>query len=44
MGNVDFEKAKQSTKKALDDMNIAEVNYFIEKFLPAYSLTLDEQA
>ncbi len=44
VGNVDFEKAKQSTKKALDDMNIAEVNYFIEKFLPAYSLTLDEQA
>lgn len=44
IGNVDFEKAKQSTKKILDDMNMAEVNYFIEKFLPAYSLTLDEQA
>lgn len=44
VGNVDFEKARQSTKKALDDMKIPEVNYFMEKFLPSYFLTLDEQA
>ena len=26
------------------DMNMKEVDYFLEQFMPAYSLTLDEQS
>lgn len=44
MGNRDFEEAEKSTLKAIGIMNIKEVDYFLEHFLPAYSLTLDEQA
>ncbi len=42
-GNTDFIQAEKSTLKALKDMHMAEVDTFIEEFLPAYSLTLDEQ-
>lgn len=43
MGNRDFEQALASTRKAIDSMNIAEADEFIAEFMPAYSLTLDEQ-
>lgn len=43
MGNMDFAKAEAATYEILLKMNMEEVNYFLEKFLPAYNLTLDEQ-
>lgn len=42
MGNADFDKAGETIKAAIDDMNLKEVNFFVEKFLPAYRLTIDE--
>lgn len=44
MGNDDFKQAKQSTMKAIQDMGLVETDYFMREFLPAYQLTLDEQA
>ena len=41
-GNSEFEKAKASTYDALTAMNCEELDYFMEKFLPAFELTLDE--
>lgn len=41
-GNLDFSKAKESTYKAILDLNIKEANYFLEEYIPAYSLTIDE--
>ena len=34
--------AYETTKKALHDMNMEEVEVFMQDFLPAYDLTLDE--
>lgn len=42
MGNTDFFKAEQSTLDSIKNMGIAEVDYFIKHFIPAYSMTLDE--
>lgn len=42
MGNAEFAKAKESTEKAIIDMNIASANVFINEFIDSYSLTLDE--
>ncbi len=42
MGNCDFEKAENSIKEIIEDMNMPEVDYFMEKFIPPYLLTLDE--
>lgn len=42
MGNTDFVQAEKSTFEAIKEMNMQETEYFIEHFLPAYSLTLDE--
>lgn len=44
MGNMDFEQAERTTLEAIRNMKMQEVDYFIETFLPAYSLTLDEQS
>ncbi len=41
-GNTDFKKAEQTILKALQDMNMEEVNIFIDEFLPSYNMTLDE--
>jgi len=41
-GNLDFSKAKESTYQAILKLNIKEANYFLEEYIPAYSLTLDE--
>lgn len=43
MGNKDFVEAEKATLKLIKEMNMQEANYFLEHFLPAYSLTLDEQ-
>jgi 5'-deoxynucleotidase len=42
MGNQEFRTAEQSTRRALEKMNMPEVDIFMEEFLPAYELTLDE--
>ena len=42
-GNRDFLSAEKSTLEAIQAMDIPEVNVFLEEFIPAYSLTLDEQ-
>lgn len=44
MGNLDFEQAEKATLSYIEELNMEEVEYFVENFLPAYSLTLDEQA
>ena len=43
MGNSDFVMAKESTLKIIRDLNMPEADYFMEKFMPGYYLTLDEQ-
>lgn len=42
MGNLEFEMALKSQEKLIDEIDLEEVNYFRENFLPAYYLTLDE--
>ena len=44
MGNMDFEQAEKATIEAIHELKIDEAEYFLETFLPAYSLTLDEQS
>ncbi len=44
MGNQDFIKAEESTRKAVLNLNCREADYFLEHFIGAYGLTLDEQA
>ncbi|MBR1749580.1 MAG: 5'-deoxynucleotidase [Ruminococcus sp.] len=44
MGNIDFKKAESSTLEAIKRLDCQEANEFLEEFLPAYGLTLDEQA
>lgn len=41
-GNEEFKKAKKSIKKEIDKIDLPEVKYFMEKFIPSFSLTLDE--
>lgn len=42
-GNREFVQARRSTEEALRAMRIPAVDCFIDEFLPAYRLTLDEQ-
>ena len=42
-GNRDFEKAKESTMKKIEELDMPEVDFFVKNFLPGYYLTLDEQ-
>lgn len=41
-GNTEFRKAAEQTMGALRAFHLPELDYFIEHFLPAFSLTLDE--
>lgn len=41
-GNPEFTQARESTLRALHAMELPEVETFLQEFLPAYSLTLDE--
>ena len=41
-GNAEFLKAKASIEADLHSRKMPEVEYFFEKFIPAYELTLDE--
>ncbi len=42
-GNGEFSSARVSTEQAVRAMNLPAANCFLDEFLPAYSLTLDEQ-
>ncbi len=41
-GNGEFREAAEQTRKVLDDMDMPELRYFMEHFMPAFDLTLDE--
>lgn len=43
-GNREFERAFQSTEKAIREMNLPEADAFLEEFIPAFHLSLDEQS
>ncbi len=44
MGNSDFASAEKSTLENVRKMGLPEVDVFLDEFIPAYYLTLDEQA
>lgn len=44
MGNREFSVAAASTKHAIDALQVPEADIFMREFIPAYRLTLDEQA
>ncbi|MGN0813628.1 MAG: 5'-deoxynucleotidase [Candidatus Coproplasma sp.] len=41
-GNTEFDKAKKSIEDDLHSRNLPAVEYFMENFIPAFNLTLDE--
>ena len=41
-GNREFQSAAQQTLEALESYHLPELDYFLQEFLPAFSLTLDE--
>lgn len=41
-GNHEFEKAKNNISKTLEKYRSPEVNYFMDVFVPSFSLSLDE--
>ena len=40
-GNAEFSAAKESTGKIINEMNMPEVKYFMDHFVPSYGYTLD---
>ena len=42
VGNLEFARARESIEEALTEMNLPEVNVFLQEFLPSYHKTLDE--
>lgn len=42
MGNAEFLRAKASTESSIKKLRLPEANIFMEKFMPSFSLTLDE--
>ena len=41
-GNTEFKKAAVATLKKINEMDIPEVNYFMDNFIHSFKLTLDE--
>lgn len=41
-GNAEFKQAADQTRRKLEDMHLDEVDYFLEHFLPGFTVTLDE--
>ncbi|MBQ2960687.1 MAG: 5'-deoxynucleotidase [Oscillospiraceae bacterium] len=41
-GNNEFLSAEKQTRAKLDESNMPELKYFLENFIPAFELTLDE--
>ena len=42
MGNSEFSKAIDTVKGKIEDLHMPEADYFMERFIPSFSLTLDE--
>lgn len=42
MGNCDFAQAEETITKTIYDMKLPEADYFMEHFIPAYAMTIDE--
>ena len=42
MGNNEFKQAAEQTLELIKAAKLPEVDYFVEHFLPAFELTLDE--
>ncbi len=42
-GNMEFSSAERATEQSLRSMQLPEADVFLDEFIPAYSLTLDEQ-
>jgi 5'-deoxynucleotidase len=43
MGNKDFERAEQSILESIKKIDLPEVQCFMNEFISAFTLTLDEQ-
>ncbi len=43
MGNREFMRAKSEILTSLREMDMVEINIFMQEFLPSYALSLDEQ-
>lgn len=41
-GNTEFERAEESIRVIIDEMELKEIDIFVRDFLPAYEKTLDE--
>ena len=41
-GNEEFRSAEQQIRTALEASELPEIAYFMERFLPAFGMTLDE--
>ena len=41
-GNQEFKQAERALRDTVDGMSLPEVDYFVQIFLPGFSLTLDE--
>ena len=41
-GNAEFDSAASLTLKAMQEMDLPELNWFIAECLPAFSFTLDQ--
>ena len=41
-GNREFAKAEASLRQSVEELNLPEVKYFLETFVPSFRLTLDE--
>ena len=42
MGNTDFEEAEKTITVTINNMHLPEADYFMENFMPAFMLTLDD--
>ena len=41
-GNTEFSQAEKSIREILENIDLPEVQYFMENFIPSFSLTLDD--
>ena len=42
LGNMEFSKAKERIKKQIDELNMPEVDYWMQNFAKSFELTIDE--
>jgi len=43
-GNPEFAQAERALRRSVEDLDLPEVRYFLETFVPSFRLTLDELA